>query len=391
MKRRNGFLKWFKNQKLGRKILYTFILASVIPLLVAQILMLYVIVNNIKEKVDTLMVNQLAQISERTNLTLDIYTNLVYQIYADNQIIDGIKVYEAEDSEVKARIYREICDKLQQYGTSVNGIECISIILPDGQDITYDFGMASAVDNLWESYEDMTSIEPYRQAQDATNMIISPTQRFVRGNQEERIFHIAKQMYDFKDIQKGPIASVVTSVNESVLNAVCSTGQTEKESEIYAVNFITDRKGNVLTYPNSFYSGIAISTNKTIKDFVKNTGELKGKNIAVNRYEDKQLGWIFYNAYDRDYMLRDVTRIQFLTIFIGALLFAASILLIRYTVSLIERSTRSIVGGIQQVQSGNLDVQVHVDTEDEMGQIADNFNTMTGKVKNLIKIGRAHV
>ena len=101
MKRRNGFLKWFKNQKLGRKILYTFILASVIPLLVAQILMLYVIVNNIKEKVDTLMVNQLAQISERTNLTLDIYTNLVYQIYADNQIIDGIKVYEAEDSEVK--------------------------------------------------------------------------------------------------------------------------------------------------------------------------------------------------------------------------------------------------------------------------------------------------
>ena len=141
----------------------------------------------------------------------------------------------------------------------------------------------------------------------------------------------------------------------------------------------------MLTYPNSpFYSGIAISTNKTIKDFVKNTGELKGKNIAVNRYEDKQLGWIFYNAYDRDYMLRDVTRIQFLTIFIGALLFAASILLIRYTVSLIERSTRSIVGGIQQVQSGNLDVQVHVDTEDEMGQIADNFNTMTGKVKNLI-------
>ena len=41
----------------------------------------------------------------------------------------------------------------------------------------------------------------------------------------------------FKDIQKGPIASVVTSVNESVLNAVCSTGQTEKESEIYAVKF----------------------------------------------------------------------------------------------------------------------------------------------------------
>lgn len=384
MKQKTSFLQWFKNQKLGKKILYTFIPATVIPLLAAQVLMLYVISNNMEQKVDDLMVSQLAQISERTNLTLDVYTNLVYQIYSDNQIIDGVNAYEEAEPEMRARAYREICDRIQQYGISTSGIECISIILKDGDDITYDFGLASAVDNLWNSYTDKRNIEAYRQAQeDESNMVILPTERILRGGQEQRIFHISKQMYDFKNIQEGSIGTIVMSINESVLNAVCSTAQ--EGADVYTINFITDKQGNVLTYPDSFYSGITLTKDRTIKTFVENTGELKGKKIAVNSYKDENLGWIFYNAYDKDYILRDVRHIQYLTILIGAVLFVASILLIRYTVSLIEKSTRSIVGGIREVQQGNLDVQVTVDSEDEMGQIADNFNTMTGKVKGLIE------
>lgn len=43
MRTEKGFLQWFANQKVGKKIMYTFIVTSVIPLLVSQILMLYVI------------------------------------------------------------------------------------------------------------------------------------------------------------------------------------------------------------------------------------------------------------------------------------------------------------------------------------------------------------
>lgn len=384
MGKERKILRWFRNQKLGKKIIYTFILAAVIPLLVVQIMMQYFIFNNMKAKVDALMISQLAQISERTNLTLDIYTNLVYQIYSDNQIIEGLRAYEGAGPEGRARVYREICNRIQQYGISAGGIECISIILPDGRDITYDFSLASAVDNLWDGYPDKTLIRPYVRAAEGANMTISPTERFIKEEEETRIFHISKQLYDFKDIPRGPIGTIVMSINESVLHAVCSTAQEEGE-EVYAVNFITDREGNVLTYPNSFYSGITIDPNKTVKEFVEVTGELAGKNSAVNRYEDERLGWIIYNAYDKDYMFRDVRRIQYLTVAIGCTLFLLSVILIRYMARLIETSTRSIVGGIQQVQQGNLEVQVSVDCEDEMGQIADNFNTMTQKVRRLIE------
>jgi len=180
MGKERWLLRWFRNRKLGQKIIYTFILAAVIPLLAVQSMMLYVVSNDMKVKVDDLMVSRLAQISESTNLTLDIYTNLVYQIYSDDDIMEGISAYKAAGPGERARTYREICDRIQQYGTSVGGIECISIILPDGQGITYDFALASAVDNLWSDYPDKTATAPYVRASGNANMAISPTERFAR-------------------------------------------------------------------------------------------------------------------------------------------------------------------------------------------------------------------
>lgn len=384
MKNRKRFLQWFADQRVGKKIMYTFMITSVIPLLVSQILMLYVISNNMREKVDNLMINQLAQISERTGLTIDVYTNLVYQIYSDDEIIECIASCQNASSETRARAYREICGKIQRYGLSTGGIECISIVLEDGQDITYDFGLASAVDNLWEVYTDKKSIEPYRLAQEgAANIVVSPTERILREGKETRIFHISMQMYDFSDIQRGSVGTVIMSINESVLNAVCSTAK--EDGELYTANFITDKDGNILSYPESFYSGIMLSEDRTVEEFVEKTGVLAGKNIAINQYENQELGWYFYNVYDEDYILRDVRHIQYLTIAIGVVLLLFSLFLIRYTVKLIERSTQSIVSGIKEVQQGNLDVQVNVESKDEMGQIAGNFNTMTGKVQSLIE------
>lgn len=384
MKIRKRFLLWFGNQKLGKKLVYTFLMASVIPLLAAQVLMLFVISGNMRKKADELMMSQLVQISERMDLTVDIYTNLVYQIYADDAVASGIEAIGDTEPKTRVRAYREIFERMMQYGGSVKGVECISIVLPDGQDITYDFGLASVVDNLWETYVDKRSSRPYQLAQEQpSRMAISPTERIVREGREERMFHISRQLHDFKDIQKGAIGTVIISVSESVLNAVCATVQ--EGAEVYTVTFIMDEAGNILTYPHSFYAGIALAPGRSVKEFVEKTRILEGKTIAVNHYENQNLGWTFYNVYDENYMLREVRRMQYLTIVIGLALLLASVFLIRYTVSLIEAAIRSIVSGIVEVQKGNLDVQVSVEYKDEMGQIADNFNMMTGKVQHLIE------
>lgn len=383
--KKSRILKWFNNQKLGRKILYTCLIVVTLPVLVSEILMLSVISNSLSEKVNTIMVNQLEQAAERTNLMLDIYTNLIYQIYIDSDMIDDVISYRDAAEKDRARFYRDISDKLQQYGVSAEGIECISIILPNEMDITYDFGMASSVNNLWDEYTNIRAIEPYIQAAMTDNIAICSTEAVKQGENEISVFHFSKRMYDLNNIQDGPIATVVMSVNEEVLNEVCNVSENADTQELFAINFIMDKEGKVLSYPDSFYAGVRLNENRTAEEFVKRTNVLTGKNIAINQIEDEELGWIFYNVYDRDFIFREVTWIRYATIILGAALVLITIIIIRYTVVLIEKSVRKIVDGIREVQQGNLDVQVCVDTGDEMHQIAENFNTMTGKVKGLIQ------
>ena len=385
MKKENRklILSWFNNRKIGQKILIAFVLSSIVPMLIIQTIVLLVNTETLRGKVDELMVNQLTQIAERVDLTLEVYANLVYQIYVDNQIIENVNKLTDPADVNKEVAFHEIYNRLQQYNSSVGGLRCISIICPDGSQVTYDWGTASSIENIWENYDDIREIQPYLEAQENDGMVITPTMRFQGKGKELRLFHISKAMYDLNDIGKGRIATIVLTIEESVLSNICrNTDDPEGE---YSINFITDENRNVIAYPDDFYSGIKMNRDLDIEEFVYVTGKLKEKNIAVNRYEDDGTGFIFYNVYDKNYMFRDIKRNQSFSIIIGLGAASFSVLLIIYTVKTIGKSIKKIIKGIQEVQKGNLEVSVEVDSCDEIGQIAENFNTMTGEVKLLIE------
>ena len=325
--------------------------------------------------------------AERVNLTLNVYTSLLYQIYIDNQIIENINCLLDDTRTEQEAARREIYDRIRQYDISAEGIECISIILTDGQQLTYDFNSASTVQSIWEGYTDLRKILPYTEAQDTAGAVITPTMQYTRYGKEERLFHLSKRMYDYRNLEKGSIATIVMSIDEQVLNRICTTDYGRDPEQKYSVNFIADRNGHVLSYPDFHYSGDVLSgPDFRIEAFVRDTGRLEGKKIAFNQYEDKNLGWIFYNVYDKDYMWKELEDTQKFTLAVDLFIMMFAVLMIAYTIQLIERSTRSIMQGIWEVQKGNLDVKVYVDAEDEFGEIAESFNTMTGKLLSLIHI-----
>lgn len=376
-------LEWFKNLKLWKKILLAFIISSIIPLAVVQGIMLYINSQNMKEKMNELMTGQLRQTAERVELTLDIYTNVVYQMYMDGELVESVKRLLNSENPEKEAAKREIYDKIQQYGTSAEGIHCISLITCRGQDVTYDFVNASAVENIWNQYEDMTEIPPYKNAETENGMAITSTSRVSEGGKEYRVFHISKKIYDYQNLGSQAIAVAVMSVDEQVLSDICTAGMEAGEQE-YSLNFITDKERNVLSYPDAFYSGIPMNPKYDAEEFVQATGKLKNRNLSVNKYEDSNLGWVFYNVYDTDYAFRDLLNSQAFLLCIGLLITIAAVAIIFYTIRLIERSIREIMRGIRQVQSWNLNVRVETDSRDELGEIAENFNTMTERVQSLI-------
>ena len=376
-------LDHFNNMKIGKKIMLAFVMASIVPILAIQFIGYRMNSNSLKRKIDTLMVDNLTQLSERVDLTMDIYTNLVYQIYVDDKIIENVNILMEREAGEREVAFHTIYNRLQQAEKSVKGVRCISVICSNGQSVTYDAGTGSSIENLWDDYGDLREIAPYRDVQGQPGMLVTPTTRYKGYDGDEYYFHISKCMYDYNNLDKGVIATIVMSVDESVLRDICAVAIAEDEAE-YNINFITDRTGFVISYPNPFYTGINMNPKLSVQEFVSVTGLLKGQNTAVNTYVNEHRGWVYYNVYNKDYMMRDIrnNQIMFIVISLTAILFSS--VLICYIVRRIGSSVALLTDGIDQVKEGNLNVSVALESRDELGQIASNFNDMTGKVRNLV-------
>lgn len=362
-----------------------FIMASIIPILILQYIGNQINKNNMMEKVDLLMVNDLTQNADQVNLNLEIYTNLLYQMYVDEQITENILVLMEENESRKAIAYNRINNRLKQYYSTEPGIRCISVVCSDGSSVVYDFSTGSSVDNLWRDFNDLRKTPPYLDAVDKPGMVITPTMKFNDRGEDRYFFHISKRMFDFRNLERGSIATITMTVDQEVLNRICNTPKEKEENtQKNSINFIVDNQGIIITYPEKMFAGTRVQNGENIVDFVAHSGLLKNKNIAVNTYEDPITGWIFYNAYDKDYMLRDIVKAQTGFVLIGAAAILFATVLIIYTVKQMNRSLSLVVRGMKEVQEGSLDVVVPVVNQDEIGEIAKNFNSMTEKVKALI-------
>lgn len=375
----------YNNARFRTKLLLIFGITSLLPLLIILMISSRLNTRNMTDKVDELMIVNLRQIAERVNLNLEIYTNVLYQIYQDEEITENIKILLEDSDTGYAAAYNRINDRLKQYNTTESGVRCTSVICADGTSVVYDFGTGSSIDHLWKNYKDLRMTEPYKEAEGQPGMVITPTMIFKEreGSRQEwtrHYFHIAKRVFDLENLEEGSIATIVMSVDAEALNRICNAGETET-----GINFIMDPDGRCISYPDEDFSGLKKKDSLTIEEFVDLSGFMENRDISVTAYEDPVTGWTFYNAYDREYILRDVARSQRLYIAIGSLAILASAAAIFGLVRQINRSVDEVIGGIQRVQGGDMDTQVTVICRDEIGRIAENFNQMTVQVKNLIK------
>lgn len=375
-------LKFYNNRKLGHKLLLAFLLASILPVLFLQTFAFSVYKDNLMRNTNELMIGSLKQIAEQVNLNMQSYGNLVYQIYRDEQIIENMNALMDEENTHKAVAYNQIVSRLRQYHNTDSGIRAISIVCEDGNSVVYDFMTDSSLNTIWGYYNNPFQMPPYREAVDEPGMVITDTMKFSGGENTGYFFHMSKRMFDFEHLNLGSIGTVIMTIDQSILNSICNNAEENLERSI---NFIINDNRDVISYPDEEFTGMQMNPELSLEKFVVVSGFLRDRNIAVNQYEDPATGWIYCNAYDVDYMLQDITKMQNVQVTVVVLILMFSMFLIMHIVRTMDTSVQSVVSGMQEVQKGNLDVVVPVQSFREIGIIADNFNDMTVKVKQLIE------
>lgn len=384
MKVKYNPIRFFNNLKLGQKFVMAFVVGAVIPIILLQFISYRLNDQYMTRRLDEMSLTNLTQMSERANLTLESYTNLLYQIYIDDDIATNINVLMEESASGKAMAYNQILNRLKQYDVTERGIRCIAIVCADGSCVTYDYKTGSFLENLWSNYGDMRKSAPYLNAVDQSGMVITPTEIFHEEEGDSYLFHISKRIFDLENLGKGTIATVIMSVDASVLSDICLTQYDEETGQKYGISFILSSDRDVITYPETMFMGIRLKPELTIPEFIRLGSQLKDKDVSINQYEDTRTGWTFYYAYDREYILQDIRRVRQKLFAWGAAAISFSAVMLLYIIRKILKSVSTLINGMDQVKAGQLNVALPVESRDEIGQITNNFNEMTKEFRFLI-------
>ncbi len=383
----------FKKMKFKYKLIFSFIFVSIIPILLGQSIFYYYTAASMKENVDELINFNLIQTEKNLNTTLNSYTDILYQIYTDDEIIDLVNKMN-EESENAMEINR-LREKLRKLTNSKSGIRSIAILCSSGKTVFYDVLTASSIESVWMNKSDFNKKTFYFKVEESNGAVLVPT---TFAAQKYYLFHIANKIIDFKKIRQKPIGIVVISIDEDIIFNACNELKdfNQKNYNDKNINFIVDSDRRIVSFPDKEFIGSIIpdkvvnkrgQTNTQYFDVIKNSSFFTGQSFIINELNDKKTGWIIVNAYDRNYLFSRIHMLQRLTILFGVLAILFSIVIIIYITRNFSASIGKIIKAMKTAQDGELLVQVELDDsdDDEISAIASRFNKMILKINQLVE------
>jgi two-component system sensor histidine kinase YesM len=385
--------KKFEQLSLKRKLLLSFLVVSIIPILLVQTFSYYNSTISMKTKINDLIHFNLVQTAKIIDNTLATYKDLVIQTFSNDSLIEQVKKMNSGTDMERLVAANKIRDELNTISLSKPGVKCISILTASGAVAWYDRETNSGIHNIWSKYTDLTKTEIYQKALKSESYVFSGVTSDLYFGQESHFINIALRFYDWKNIKHAVLGVIVLSFSEDYLYNSCNQ-QVENTKQIEDFNFIYNHQGEIISFPVKKFLGKQIFppnrpylTNGGDRQLIKLTQEakvLKKRRFTINRFQLAETGWTIVNVIDQNYLFDQMFWMQRLNVIFGVLAILFSILIITYVTSTLSRSANKIVSAMNIARKGELSIQVALDTKDELSMIGSHFNQMMTQIQQLM-------
>ncbi len=377
---------------LQTKLICLFLVASVIPLLVLSVYSYYNTSNTLKKNMEELTLNNLEQTGNSLEIWMESYEDLLYQIYTNDDVVKLIdKLNNGEDESVTRNQLRRILNGLIN---TKDYIRAITIITSENKLVTYHQLTAYTNEDSWIKNFSMEQEELYDYISADNKTHIFPTEYAVSfANEDYYLFHISHRIIDYKDLDKRN-GVVIVSIDEELLKKVCLTKGEDKLS-FDNFNFIVDKKGRIISYPDSTRLMRKITdagrTSQEKKEdylnFIYSENLFEDKYTALYVYENEDLGWDVVNAVNQKETMMGITNQQRINIAACLLCLGMVVILTLLLSRQLAESVQKVVRSMETVSSGNLRTRVEVDKQMplEVEFIAIQFNDMLEKLDTALK------
>lgn len=290
---------------LKSRLIIAFLMTSIIPVIGMNLFSYYNTSGIVLEHMGELTHENLNQTRSALDVWMESYEDILFQIYTDDDIVSMIdKINRGEDVSVNKNQLKRTLHGLfytKEY------IKCITILTDNGTMICYDMLTGSGT-NSWIESIGYSKQELYDEvSKDNRTRVFSTQPEISYGADSYYFFHLGHRIIDYRDVNK-KLGIVIVSVDEQLLEGVCSGDEDVKNS----YNYIVDSHGKIVSHPNK-----NLITKRIIKwdenpekrteqyrKFVQKREALDEHTISVDSVYDEKFNWDIVNVASRNEVLQ---------------------------------------------------------------------------------------
>ena len=193
--------KTFDRKSMKTRLVTTFIVTSIIPILLVNIISYYNTSKLVHGNVESMIRANLQQTKVTLDVWLDSYTDILFQVYTDDYIVELVdKINAGEDIANNRKLLRKT---LRGLFYTKDYVKSISIITDSGELIFYDLLTASTTDLSWMDSISYSQEELYRKiSSDNKTHLLTTGEEVVFGSNSCYLFHIGHRIIDYRDVKK---------------------------------------------------------------------------------------------------------------------------------------------------------------------------------------------
>ena len=371
--------RWFKNQVIRRKILLIYIPLIIIPLFCLEFISNYIFSQSmIKETVKSvtdnseIIVTRIDTMIENTENCANITALGLIKILEDN--------VSYNDDHVS---YLEMTGKLE------TELSTIRITFPD-------IDSAAFIDNQWNLFCVDDNMRKNIDAAKKSGLI----EQIEECNTENQWIPMQKRNYLVTDASDPVLTlgkKVINTKTGKTLGILILNIQESDVSEIYkdmgpqniANDFIVDEQYEIVSSQNGKSLLTALPENKIQildsqeKDFSRiiNTD---GDKMLVTATSLNHFNWRLVSVIPIRELLIDINKNKVAVIFIGGIFLLLALSAATGLSNIIVKPLINLSNKMDEIKDEKLDIVCDVDTKDEIGNLANGFNIMVVRIKELL-------
>ena len=378
-----------KKPSIKNRLIRTFILTSIIPILLIELFSLINISSALRENMRIMSGSSLGQLDNNLNISLESYEDLLYQIYTDDDMVKWIG--NLDDGVDEAVTVNQMRRALSGLLYSKDYIRSISVITPGKNVVTYEQITPATYKSSWMDGFGLGTDGLYDDVIKDYDTHIYPTEFGTNFAQKDYyLLHIAHRIIDYRNLNR-ECGIAILSIDEELLQNACRSSVSGEK----VFNFIVDGQGRIISFGTDtdrigeVITDMTADEDKRRDDYALYYSKYAGvsdSSFGTYMIHDEKLGWDIVNVTDMSGLVTSQQRQLWLILLLGiGVIIVAVFLSTRMSKNLIT-SVGQIVDGMSQAQGGDLSIRIAKDEAmpSEIESIADGFNDTLEKLNDAI-------